>query len=269
MPFIHEWPFWVRRAPLQAVPNLPGVKAGLVNGRSITDGYARGWGLQYGNVRKKVLGDPLYIDAMNLARGRTVQEPDRRANLFLLLKFYVPSLPPGDIIEFGSFRGGSAIFMARVCQKLGLKSEVWALDTFTGMPTPDKSVDAHSSGDFKETDLVSLQSYSEKCGLNNLRWVQGLFEDTCGRVLEGSRKMVLAHIDCDIGSAVRYSYNTIKDHMVDGGYVVFDDATASSCLGATEVVESDVIRRDGLNCEQIYPHFVFRRWDRPGASNSS
>ena len=43
-----------------------------------------------------------------------------------------------------------------------------------------------------------------------------------------------------------------------GGYVVFDDATVSSCIGATEAVEDLLIRRDGLNSEQIYPHFVFR-----------
>jgi hypothetical protein len=46
--------------------------------------------------------------------------------------------------------------------------------------------------------------------------------------------------------------------MVPGGYMVFDDATVSSCLGATEAVESLLIRRDGLSSEQIWPHFVFR-----------
>ena len=263
MPFIFEWPFWVKRAPLEAVPNTCSVSPGLINGRSVADGYARGWGLQYGDLRKKVLGDPLYIEAMQLARGRTVQEPERRANLFLLLKFYVQGLPEGDIIEFGSFRGGSAIFMAKVCMELGLTSHVWALDTFAGMPGTDKSVDAHSAGDFKDTNLEMLKAYTAKCGLTNLHWVQGLFEDTCPSVLAKSRKMILAHIDCDIRSGVQYSYNSIKTHMVNGGYIVFDDATVSSCLGATEVVETDVIRRDGLNCEQIFPHFVFRSWNQP------
>jgi hypothetical protein len=46
--------------------------------------------------------------------------------------------------------------------------------------------------------------------------------------------------------------------MVAGGYYVFDDATVSSCLGATEMVEDLPIRRDGLSAEQIVPHFVFR-----------
>jgi predicted O-methyltransferase YrrM len=269
MPFIREKPFWVRRAPLKEIPAVPGVPSGLVNGRSIADGYARGWGLQYSDLRKRVLGDPLYIDAMRFAHGRTVQELDRRANLFLLLKFYIPRLPPGDIIEFGSFRGGSAIFMARLCQKLGLSAQVWALDTFLGMPTTDKQVDAHSEGDFRETDLASLKSYSAECGLDNLHWIQGLFEDTCAGVLQQAKKIALAHIDCDIRSAVSFSYNTVSKHMINGGYIAFDDATASSCLGATEVVENEVIRRDGLNCEQIYPHFVFRSWERPDATDRS
>jgi hypothetical protein len=252
---------------LERIPGFPGVQSGLVNGRCIAEGYARGWGLQYGDLHKRVLGDPLYIEAMRLARGRTVQEEARRANLFLLLKFYVPKLPLGDIIEFGSFRGGSAIFMARVCAGLGLKSQVWALDTFSGMPAPDKNIDAHSVGDFQKTNFESLKAYTAKCGLNNVHWIQGLFEDTCQGVMEKSRKMVIAHIDCDIRSAVQFSYKSIKKHMVDGGYIVFDDATTSSCLGATEVVENDVIRRDQLNCEQIFPHFVFRCWDRGNGSN--
>lgn len=45
--------------------------------------------------------------------------------------------------------------------------------------------------------------------------------------------------------------------MAGGGYVVCDDATMSTCLGATQVVE-EMIRDYGLRCEQIYPHFVFR-----------
>jgi hypothetical protein len=263
MPFIRRRPFWTKRVPLEAIRSFPGVTSGIVKGRSIEDGYTRGWGLQYGDLLQKVLGDPLYIEGTRLIRGRSVQEVEKRANIFLLLKFYIPKLPPGDIIEFGSFRGASAIFIAKICAELGIESRVWALDTFSGMPKTEKDADAHNAGDFRNTNLEELQNYSQRCGLGNLHWVQGLFEETAEGVLAKSRKMVLAHIDCDIRSAVQYSYNVVKDRMVDGGYIVFDDATASSCLGATEVVEDEVIRRDGQNCEQIYPHFVFRAWSKP------
>ena len=77
-------------------------------------------------------------------------------------------------------------------------------------------------------------------------------------MLRRAGPVALAHIDCDIQPSVEYSYEAVKPHMVDGGYIVFDDATFSSCIGATEVVEDLLVRRDGLNSEQIFPHFVFR-----------
>jgi hypothetical protein len=77
-------------------------------------------------------------------------------------------------------------------------------------------------------------------------------------VLARAGRVALAHIDCDIQSAVLYSYEVSRPYMVPRGYYVFDDATVSSCIGATEVVEDVVVARDGLRSEQIYPHFVFR-----------
>ena len=103
-----------------------------------------------------------------------------------------------------------------------------------------------------------MQKYAGKLGLDNLHFIKGLFENTADAVLANAAPISLAHIDCDIFSAVKYSYECVKEKMVPGGYFVFDDATVSSCIGATEVVEDLLIRRDGLNSEQIYPHYVFR-----------
>jgi predicted O-methyltransferase YrrM len=242
------------------LPDMNGIPYGIFKGRSVRDGYARGWGLQFSDLADKVRADPLYIEAAKVAGARTIQSEMNRMNIFLILKFFLPQIPPGDIIEFGCFKGGSALFMAKVCAELGYKSQIWGLDTFGGMPQTDKTIDAHNIGDFADTDLEELSEYTVKCGLSNLHWVKGLFEDTTGRILGKSSKFVLAHIDCDIRSAVKYSYHRVKDRMVDGGYIVFDDALVSSCLGATEVVEDEVIREDKLNSEQVFPHYVFRRF---------
>jgi predicted O-methyltransferase YrrM len=91
-----------------------------------------------------------------------------------------------------------------------------------------------------------------------LFFVQGLFSDTAEKLVSEVGDFSLVHIDCDIKSAVEESYEVVKNNMVQGGYVVFDDALYSSCLGATEVIENTLIRRDGLNSEQIFPHYVFR-----------
>jgi hypothetical protein len=156
------------------LPELGGVVTGISQGRSIYEGYQLGWGIQFGGLKEKILNDPLYQDAFAVAQDRTVMSEENRMNLFLLLRFFLNRLGSGHIVEYGSYRGGSAIFIAY------------------------------------------------------------------------------------IATAVKYSYESIKPIMVDGGYIVFDDATVSSCIGATEVVEDVLIRRDGLNSEQIWPHYVFR-----------
>lgn len=149
--------------------------------------------------------------------------------------------------------------MARVVNELYPGMKVFALDTFRGMPKTDSSIDAHGEGDFRDVDLDELRSAAVRQGLDNLEFAQGLFEETAPTILgTKARKIALAHIDCDIYSAVRYSYEVVKPYMLPKGYIVFDDATVPSCIGATEAVEDFVIRRDGLNSKQIFPQFVFR-----------
>ncbi len=253
----------VSRDPARAhtyLPVIPGMAAGLRSGRNVYEGTQRGWGLQYGALRQAVVEDPLYQEAVAASVGRTIVAEENRMNIFLLLRFFLHALPPGHIIEFGSYKGGNAIFMAYICQQLHPGTRVFALDTFEGMPPTDKSIDAHNAGDFADVLFDDLDAYVHSLKLDNLTLVRGRFEATADSVLRSAGAIRLAHVDCDIASAVAYSYETVRPWMVDGGYVVFDDATVSSCLGATEVVENLAIRRDGLNSEQIWPHFVFRHF---------
>ncbi|MGO8950816.1 MAG: CmcI family methyltransferase [Ktedonobacterales bacterium] len=227
-------------------------------GRNMRDGYARGHGLRFGGLPDLIRSEPDYQEARSLAEGRTLLPDDRLMNLYLLIRFYIPKLKPGHIIEFGCYKGGSAVFMASLAQRYLPDTRVFGLDTFAGMPETDRKVDWHEPGNFQDTDLASLNTYIRSNGLTNLMFVKGLFEDTAEAVLRGAGSIVLAHIDCDIQSAVTYSWDSVKPHMVPGGYVAFDDATEASCLGATEAVERELIQKSGLCSEQIYPHYLFR-----------
>lgn len=240
------------------LPVLNNISHDLRNGRSVYDGYIRGWGIQFGDLREQVRMDPLYKDALAISSGRTVVSEDNRINLFLILKFFLNKVGAGDIIEFGSYKGGNAIFLAYIVDRLYPGTKVYSLDTFSGMPATNSYIDAHQQGDFDGVNLDELRRFTEANRLHNLEFVQGLFQETAPAVLSRAKSIALAHIDCDIYSSVAYSYEIVKAHMAVGGYLVFDDATVSSCLGATEVVESMLIRRDGLNSEQIFPQFVFR-----------
>ncbi len=228
------------------------------NGRSMKDGYARGWGLQFGGLRETLRKDLLYAQAEQIATGRTVVSEDNRMNIYLIIRYFLEHIPEGNIIEFGTYKGGNALFMAHVAKQVNPNIKIYALDSFEGMPPTDPDVDAHREGDFADVDLDELRSYADKLGLDNVEFVKGYFENTAEELLPRIGKIAMSHIDCDIQSAVVYSYDVVKPYMVSGGYHVLDDAIYSSCLGATEAVEELFIRRDGLSSEQIFPHYVFR-----------
>lgn len=243
---------------LSDLPVLNGIEPGFRKGRNVHEGYQRGWGLEFGDLKQKCLDDPDLHMALAASRARSLLMAERTLNLFLLCKYFLPRLELGHIVEYGSYRGGSALFMAALAKKYLPGVNVYALDTYAGMPKTDKAIDAHSVGDFIDTDVAEIRQIAKEENLDNLECVKGMFEDTAPGLLARIGRIALVHIDCDIHSAVEYSYNVSKSYMVPGGYYVFDDATASSCLGATEVVEDIVIGRDGLRSEQIFPHFVFR-----------
>ena len=86
-------------------------------GRAIQLGHLRGWGLEYGSLKQEIPQQPDYIEALALAHSRgSLLTPAKLMNLYLILKTGLPQLAEGDIVEFGSYKGGSAIFMAKARQ---------------------------------------------------------------------------------------------------------------------------------------------------------
>ncbi len=240
---------------LSPLPDL-GISPGVRGGRSPRDGYQRGWGLQFGGVKAIVEAEPLYRHALDNIGLPTWVSPEKRANIYLIATRFLPKLASQTIIEFGTYKGGNALFMALVMREIAPEAKVYALDTFAGMPKVDKSIDAHSAGDFHDTSLEDLNRRIDELGLTNIVPVKGLFQDTF-ETLPPTTSFGLAHIDADIYSAVKYAQDVVWPRMTAGGYVVYDDADVSSCIGATQAVE-EMIMEKRIYCEQIWPHFVYR-----------
>ncbi len=231
------------------------VAPGVTGGRIVRDGYMRGAGIEFGGVHQMLMHDDLFHEATEAAGGRSIVQAGRLVNLFLILTLYYAEMG-GDVIEFGSYRGGSALFMATVCKRLYPNVQVFALDTFEGMPDCDGNIDAHHGGDFHDADFAGLEARRAEFGLENLKLVKGYFNKTFP-TLAAPNRFGLAHIDADIYSACKYAQAAVWPCMRPGGYVVFDDATASTCIGASQVVEELILERR-IHSEQVYPHFVFR-----------
>lgn len=231
-------------------------------GRDVRAAYQRGWGLQFSDLADQVRKDPLYRAAIASGGDRSVVSEHNRMNIFLLLRFFLPELAPGHIVEFGAYRGGSSLFMAKVCKEIMPETKVFAFDTFEGMPETDANRDAHRKGDFADTNYDEILRLRDKYGLqDNLELVKGLFDETTPAKMPEIGSVRLNHIDCDIYTAVKTSYTCSIPHMVEGGYWVYDDALYSSCIGAMEAVEEQQIQEAGRFAEQVYPHLVYRNWD--------
>jgi hypothetical protein len=224
-------------------------------GRNINAGYIRGVGVQSGNLIPAIRAERDYAAALAASRGRSVVNEHCLLNLFLIIKY---GSWTGSIIEFGSYNGGSALFLAELAKRLRPGVKVFALDTFEGMPPTNASLDHHAAGDFKDAAYDDMIRLRDESGLTNLVVLKGLFQDTVVHIPAADCRIGLAHIDCDIYESVAFSTRWAKLHAATGAYFVFDDPLYSTCIGAMQAVEEELVQAEKVFAEQVYPHFVYR-----------
>src|SRR5688500_3777176 len=81
---------------------------------------------------------------------------------------------PGDIIEFGTFRGGSA---GVILQEMPREKTLHLCDSFEGMPEVAPQDNFHRKGDFAETSEERVRSGLSELG-DNFEMHVGFFADT-------------------------------------------------------------------------------------------
>jgi predicted O-methyltransferase YrrM len=226
-------------------------------GRNVQAGNLRGWHIEFGQLLKSVRDFPDFQAALAACEGCNLLGDGRLLNLYLIIKFGLP-LVPGDLIEFGTYRGGSALFVASLLKSMKQDRVLYACDTFSGMPETNLDIDMHHAGDFADTSYEVIMKRVRSLGLEqHLVLVKGRFEDTLPALRQG-KKFSLVHVDCDIYDSIIFVLRNVQEYLALGAYVVFDDPLYSSCLGAMEAVEEFYIQGLGLHTEQVYPHMVFR-----------
>jgi len=226
-------------------------------GRNARAGSLRGWHIEFGRLLEFARSLPDFKAALAACEGVNLLGDGRLLNLYLIVKFALPEMS-GDVIEFGTYRGGTALFLASLLKSTGQDKVIYACDTFEGMPDTNPDIDMHHAGDFSDTSAEPIMERAKSLGLDrHLVLVKGRFEDTLPNLRTG-KQFALVHVDCDIYDAIRFVLATVDDHLAPGAYVVFDDPLYSSCLGAMEAVEETYIQGRGLLAEQTYPHLVYR-----------
>lgn len=148
-------------------------------------------------------------------------------DLYQLLKSVIERNVPGDIAEFGSFRGHSGWLIARSLQALGSDKRVFMFDTFDSFPTENYGVDHFWSA----THPVNYEQVKAKFEtMPQVTLVKGDFTQTL--VDSPVAELALAFIDCDSYRATRYLLKTLpQDYLQPHGVLVCEDYGHPALLG--------------------------------------
>lgn len=148
-------------------------------------------------------------------------------DLYQLLKSVVANQVPGDIAEFGSFRGHSGWLIARSLQALGSDKRLYMFDTFDSFPQENYGVDHFWSA----THPVNYAQVKAKFeAMPQVTLVKGDFTQTLAD--SPVAEFALAYIDCDSYRATRYLLQALpKNHLQPRGVLVCEDYGHPALLG--------------------------------------
>jgi predicted O-methyltransferase YrrM len=150
------------------------------------------------------------IDSSNYLNG-FMSDCKRYANSEELLAagMQARSVPDGLILEFGVYSGRSVNYLATL-----QSGRVFGFDSFEGLPE-DWRPDTLKSA-FKVDKLPAVA--------DNVELVVGWFEDTLPGFLEAHPGPVtFLHVDCDLYSSTRTVFHYLRDRIVPGTVIIFDE----------------------------------------------
>jgi O-methyltransferase len=148
---------------------------------------------------------------------------------------------PGDMVECGSARCGTAVIAGKWIQKVAVRKIWYALDSFEGFP-PDELErermaglnDSHFDA-FTSTSLEYVQAKLNRLQVDDVVIpVKGFFQETLGAL---DRDWCLALIDCDLKDSLLYCAETVWGRLSSGGVVLFDDYSSQGHRGAAQGIE--------------------------------
>lgn len=150
----------------------------------------------------------------------------RLRGLYRAVRSVVRRNVPGDVVECGTARGGSAALMGLALQRLGVRRRLWVFDTFEGLPPPsdadpDRAIAERFVGEC-QGDLQEVEDLFRLLGIHaSTTFVKGLFQDTLPRTPVGA--IAVLHLDGDWHDSVMTCFEHLYAHVSPGGVIQIDD----------------------------------------------
>ncbi len=157
----------------------------------------------------------------------------------------------GDAAEFGVYKGGTALLLARALQDT--KKTLHLFDSFDGLPKEDERDEVFKEGMFADTSqqnvAATLAPYKTKIHAGEFSGWAPLEASFC-----------FAHLDCDLARSYEAAMEYFYPRMVRGGIIVMDEYGSPKARGVTKAVDAYLsennehatcIFRDGMRMQGI------------------
>jgi O-methyltransferase len=179
-----------------------------------------------------------------VADGRTGMNYDRLYTLWQAVRAAPLDTPA---IEIGSYRGGSARFIAEAFQAFGRTPRLYLCDTFAGPVEIDSRIDiGHRDADKYET--VSAGATAEYLsGYPALEVVEGDIVETSRHLPEESYGLV--HLDVNYYPSTVFCLRFFAPRLADDALMVIDDYGFVTCPGVKAAAD-----------EFVTEHSQYRLW---------
>ena len=140
---------------------------------------------------------------------------------------------PGDVAEFGVYRGHTAKALDRTLERAGSDKRLFLFDSFCGMPEVSHPLDdAWEKGDLAYPVKEVEKLFKESPRINIVR---GYFSDTLPQYPD--LRFAFCHVDADLYTSVKECIAYIMPRLSPGGVIVFDDYGFPETVGAKAAIE--------------------------------
>jgi O-methyltransferase len=159
---------------------------------------------------------------MFLNRHRVQTATSFKSHLVMAMKILQsdPSIP-GDIIECGTWKGGSAVNLSLVCKAVGRKLLIY--DSFEGLPAGeawDREAKYYQAGDYCGTLNEVRENIRRYGDMDSCEFIKGWFNQTLPGL---NRPILLAFLDVDLEASLETCVAHIWPALVPKGYIFIDE----------------------------------------------
>ncbi len=146
----------------------------------------------------------------------------------------------GDFVECGVWKGGNLILFKIISENLNMNNQIYAFDTFEGMPEPGnkdfdlKDINAKKIYDnYKKKNIkwcysnleevkLNIASFSSEY-INSFKFIKGKVEDTLLDNKNLPEKISLLRLDTDFYESTKKELEILYPRLSSGGVLIIDD----------------------------------------------